>query len=101
MKISHWINKKLVPETRRVFFKVENPIPAEVLITFKGLFNIQVYYAQVDFKAEHHWFYIDVPTVASERTLSFECVVHQDKKEIWKGSFKISGKFENLYEGKK
>jgi hypothetical protein len=101
MKLSHWITKRLVKDNRRIFFKVENPVPAEILLTFRGLFNIQVYYAQVDFKAEHYWFYIDVPKSVSDRTFRFDCIVHQNKKEVWSGTFKISGKFEDLYEGKK
>lgn len=100
--IAHWITKRIVKETRRVFFKNSCKVSAEILIEFKGIGGmITLYTGKLQNDPSAHWFYIDVPANVWRRTWRFKAIVHQDRKPLWDGEFKDSGKYEDLYEGKK
>jgi len=94
-EIQHWIDKKIVKGSRRVFFINTFTEDAECLITAKGMLGVQHYYAKLELK-NVSFFYIDIPIGQYRCITKYQIIVQKDNKAIWTGIVKPSGEFEKL-----
>ena len=95
-EIRHWIDKKVIKDSIRVFFVNTFTQDAQCLITAKGILGMQFYYAKLELKENSSFFYIDIPTDRYRWITKYEIIVQKDNKAIWSETVKKSGEFENL-----
>lgn len=95
-EIRHWIDKRVLKGSVRVFFVNTFTQDYQCLITAKCIFGLQVYYGKLELKKDYSWFYIDIPLSRYYNINKYKIIVQKDNQEIWSKTIKPSGAFENL-----
>lgn len=95
-EIQHWIDKKVVKGSIRVFFLNTFSQDTQCFITAKGFFGVQLYYAKLDLKNDISWFHIDIPASRYLWITKYEVIVQKDNKVIWTETVKKIGASEHL-----
>jgi hypothetical protein len=95
-EIRHWYDKRVMKGSIRVFFLNTFIKDAQCLITAKGVFGVQHYYAKLLIKKDSSFFFIDIPSNKYFWITKYEIIVQKNLKIIWRETVKKSGEFEKL-----